>query len=952
MTKPFLRLVAEHIFDAHKDSVEKLCIVLPGKRGALFLKKHLSDVFQCSIWAPRIITTEELIAELSGLTVLQEIDLICHLYESYKACFSENAETFESFAKWGQLILQDFNEIDRYLADPAAIYENLKEIKVIENWSLGSDHLTEHQTNYLHFMGMIASIYRHYTGFLLSNGWGYQGLAYRKAAESPGLSGLPDKYHKIIFCGFNALNPAEIRIMKAFEKKRKLEVLWDADKYYLEDENQEAGLFLRENISVFGDKKKFIGDGLVSPKKIKIVSVPKQMGQAQVVKQTLDSLISDDIPLEKVAVVLANEKLLWPILQQLPPQLRHLNVTMEYPLRYTSAYNFLDQLINIQISYQKQNRTNKTLYHADLVDVLRQPLFGLLLKGKQLKLNPSLLMRQINARNLSFLSATDLRLLMGEENFPVLHLLVESRSTRELCRNLKEVLLDCQNALRESVPTNIQSLELEYLNVLQKEMNRLSDILEKYLHFNDILSFRQLFVQVIGSSTAPFIGEPLSGLQIMGVLETRTLDFEYLIFVNVNEGILPSGKTVNSFIPNDLKRAFGLPLYQEKDAVYAYHFYRLLQRANDIVITYDSETDTFGKGEKSRFLTQLQLELTDRNKGATIVEMVANNKEFPQPLKNLISIPKSSGVLSSILEKARRNETYGGLSPSSLISFKQCPLQFYFRYETGLKEAAAVEENAEANTFGSILHLSLESMYRSLIGKKIEISDLTLLAPETGSYVEHSFLSFFDNRLPSGKALLQQEVLKVYVQKLFDSDLKLVRKLSAENKGLTLLGLETEYSAPIGIVVDGKVIEHYVRGKIDRVDKYGDVIRVIDYKSSVKDSDRFIFDGFENLFLDKNYNKLLQLFIYAWLLYKNDVASPHSVRPCVIPFKIYTDEPKYILDPSKKILQFTTELLDNFEKELSVFISSIFDPALTFEQTNDPKVHEFCPYRIICNFNS
>lgn len=951
MAKEFLKLVAEYIFERYKDNVEKLCIVLPNKRGALFLKNHLAATFGKTIWLPTIISAEELITELSELKTLEEIDLICHLYESYKFCYGANAETFDSFAKWGQLILQDFNEIDRYLADSEQLYENLKDIKVIENWSLGEEHLSEYQTNYLQFMNSLGAIYKHFSAFLVANNWAYQGLAYKHAVLNQDENTYIKRFDKILFCGFNALNAAELKIFHKLFEQKKADLLWDADVYYLNNVNQEAGLFMRNNFELFKERAPlFIQDNFKEKKDIQIISVPKQIGQAQVVKQTLQKLINQQIPLDKVAVVLANEKLLWPVLQQLPAAVEHVNITMEYPLRYTSTYGFIELLIQIQINFEKQKKAYKTIYHNDLVGLFRQPLFQYYITAKGVKINVPFIINQIAARNLSFVSQKNLQQLL-DENYQALRPLFEpARSVANLCDLIQELLRTSIAYFANQQGSNQNNLELEYLQIILKNFNRLNDLLDQYPHFNDIQSFKQLYTQVVGNSTAPFIGEPLRGLQIMGVLETRTLDFDHIILVNVNEGVLPSGKTINSFIPNDLKRAFGLPLYLEKDAIYAYHFYRLLQKAKDVTITYDSETDTFGKGEKSRFVTQLQLEMQHYNSEITITEEVASYKDFPEELPNTLVIHKNKEVLRSILEKATKDDMYGGLSPSGLISYKECPLKFYFRYGARLKETKEVEESAEANTFGSILHLSLEKLYQDFTGKVISKEALLAKLKIADTAVNESFISFFDNNEPVGKSILQQEVIKVYVKKLVSSDIKFVDTLTVNNQLLSLNNLEKEFSAPLELEINKEKTVLYIKGKIDRVDSYSGKVRVIDYKSSVKDTDKFMFDGFEKLFNDSNYNKQFQLMLYAWLLYRSNFCEPEKLQACIIPFKVFLEEPKYILGTDKKPFAFSATFLNDFENELKQFIGTIFDQTVPFSQTDDEKVHEFCPYNTICNF--
>lgn len=948
MSKPFLRSVAEHVFGQYKDTLETLCIVLPGKRASTFLKRHLAEVAGRTIWVPEIITAEDLVAELSGLQTAEEIDLICLLYESYVACIGPEAESFESFARWGNLILQDFNEIDRYLADPVQLYENLRDIKVIENWSLGEEKLSDHQTNYLHFMGSIGKIYQHYTRLLKSKKIAYQGLIYREAVHN-----LPDHTYlkersTFLLCGFNALNEAELKICSHIQKLKKIDFLWDADTYYFNDKDQEAGHFLRKNINFFSLKEpQLLHSELTQEKSISIVSVPRQTGQAQVVRQTLERLLTEGVPMDKVALVLANEKLLWPVLQQLPSGVDSVNITMEYPLRYTSTYSLVEQLMNLQIAFNRQQRRHKQIYHQDLVTLLRHPLLNSLFKALTLKTKSSDLIAEVKRRNLSFITALQMRELL-EDDYDICSFLFEETNVEGFVANIRSVLsiLHQQLSLR---PSNQSQLELEYLHILKKNFNRLGDIIQKYGQFREFQNFRQLYQQSLGNATAPFIGEPLKGLQIMGVLETRTLDFDHIILVNVNEGILPAGKTISSFIPNDLKRAFGLPLYLEKDAIYAYHFYRLLQRAKEVVITCDSETDSFGKGEKSRFITQLELELKQHS-AIQITETVANYASLPQSESPVINIEKSETVMEPLLKKARSFEKYHSLSPSALISFKECPLRFYFQYSAGLKEAQQVEESADAGRFGSLLHLALENLYKPFLGKIIGAQDLQKTCDEIPNQVEFAFSESFGSQIHTGKLVLQQEVIKVYIEKLIQQDLRLIKELEKQAFPLQLLGLEQEHYAPLTVEIDGQTEVFYIKGNADRIDRHQNTVRIIDYKSSVKATDRFEFAGIAELFEDVKYNKQLQLFIYAWLLYKNNVAPPESLLPCIIPFKNFTEKPLSIVR-NKVALEFTTALFEEFEEGLRTFIQKIFSAKTTFNQTDDGGLHEYCIYNSICQLN-
>jgi ATP-dependent helicase/nuclease subunit B len=868
--RAFLYQVAQYIEQNYKENLDQLCIVLPNKRGALFLKNHLAKVYKKTIWLPTIISAEDFISELSGLQNLEDVDLICRLYESYKTIYGEQAEPFDSFAKWGNLILQDFNEIDRYLADAVDLYQNLKEIKEIENWSLAKEELSEFQTNYINFMRRLGDMYVHFTSELLAKHEGYQGLSYREAAKNFQNSPYTQKFSKLIFCGFNALNAAETKIFSGLCNSGKAEVIWDADKYYVEDQVQEAGHFLRRNFKTFSNKNlNFIGEYFKEEKNIDVIAVPKQMGQSQTVSTIVRNLLDKGVAPDSIAIVLANEKLLWPVLKMLPESVEYVNITMEYPIKYTSPYNFMDLLLKIQTDYEKQQKKQKHIYYQDFLSVLRHPFFkdyALMLEIK----GTDRIIKRILEKNYAFITDNLLNELFGDSYERISHLFRPWATAKQAVDVLSDVLHQVKTFHLNTELNNYKSIELEYLEVLIKNFNRVSEFVTTYKYFETLRSFKILFNQIVGSCSAAFIGEPLRGLQIMGVLETRTLDFENVIFVSVNEGVLPSGKSQNSFIPNDLKRYFNLPLYYDKDAIYAYHFYRLLQRAENIFITYDTETDTFGKGEKSRFVSQLQLELAAYNKNIHLTESIGVGGLTTDRKSQDIIIPKTESSLERIYKKATVNDLYSGLSPSSMIAFKDCSLKFYFRYGAGLKEPDAMEESAEANTFGSILHESLEALYTPFINKNITSPDIKDLKKKISGTVEEKFLNYFSrSEAFQGKNLLQQSVLKVYVGKLLDLDDRYIKELN--KTALTIVALEKELETALTISLQGKPTTIFIKGTADRIDRVGNMLRVIDYKSSVYGTDKFEFTGFDDLFTDKKYDKMLQLFLYAWMVYKNNL---------------------------------------------------------------------------------
>lgn len=950
---PFLHSIAQHIFEHYNGQTEHICIILPNKRGALYLKQHLAKVFQKTIWLPTIISAEELVAKLSGLQQADGIDLICDLYDAYTRVLKEKAEPFDSFSKWGNLMLQDFNEADRYLIDTKALYQNLKEIKEIENWSLGEENLTATQEDYCNFMFQMGDIYEEFSKTLLLKKQAYQGLMYRKSVELYPGNDYIEQFSGILICGFNALNKAETLIFADLVKQKKATVLWDGDEYYVNNPDYEAGLFLRENFNTtWLNSKHIIGNYFKEiPKHIDIVAVPKQVGQAQAVSQHLSNWIREGKLLSNTAIVLADESLLFPVLNQLPKEVEHVNVTMEYPLRLSPLYDLIDNLINLHQTGQKIGN-NSNFYFKDVFKVLQNSFF----KSYYLSFHPKndlqSIIRKIIDKNYVWINTAVLDYLFEGDYVFIKNLFSTWQNSKDGITAIAGILAVFNASEEEALA--LSTTEAEYLHVFTKYFNRLQSLILSYGYLSSLITLKSLYKQIIGTATVPFIGEPLKGLQIMGVLETRTLDFENIIVLGVNEGVLPSGKSVNSFIPNDLKRYYGMPLYGHKDAIYAYHFYRLLQRASNVLITYNTEQSVLGTGEKSRFITQLQFELEKYNPQNVISEKMLNGGSLKASTRNRIAFSKTEFNLLPITKKLTGNDEYSGLSPSALITYKECALRFFFRYGTGIKETEDVEESAEANTQGTILHESLEILYKPYIGHILKEQDLKSCIAKAEDTVDAVFKTHFSQKESEfGKNYLQKKVIHEYVQKLLKSDIKLIQQLQKNNELLSLIDLEKDLSASLMVVIEGRETEVFIKGSADRIDKSGNRIRVIDYKSSVKMDDKFQFRDFEDLFTDSKYNKMLQLFMYAWLIVKNNLARPEELEPCIIPFKKFEEQPKFILSENKQEgkLIFTHELLLEFEHRMKQEIENIMNTALLFDQTDDLKKCEYCAYAPICNVN-
>jgi RecB family exonuclease len=943
---PFLFETANFIHQQFGENTRGVLVVLPNKRGALFLKRHLAKIYNKTIWLPRIISAEEFIAELSGFQTADPITLAALLYESYVEVMKEKAEPFDNFIKWANMLLQDYNEIDRYLVDAKSIYKNLAEIKEIESWSLAEEHKTEMQSNYIAFMSALGDVYEHFVKSLEAKQIAYQGLAYKKAVANVQQKKVKIESEHIVFAGFNALNRAEEILFRHFIEEQGATVLWDADRYYLEDPLHEAGLFLRRHFTNdYFRSGTFISNNLSEQEKeVNIIGAPQNMAQVATAATVLKKWIYEGVDLSNTAIILCDESLLFPLLSVLPAEVDAVNVSLEYPLRQSTLYDLSEQLINMHIN-KKQNSAQGAIYYKDLLRVLQNPYFNTLFGSD---MQSGRISKRIAENNISYFSVKTLQRVFDVQYQNVAFLFEGWNTTAEAVGNLKR-LADELLAVFEKKGNKRDATETEFAFEFGKLITRLQEVCLQVNYINDLKTLRRIIQQLLSGASVPFFGEPLKGLQIMGVLETRTLDFENVILISVNENILPSGKSANTFIPFDLKKYFQLPVYQDKDAIYAYHFYRLIQRAKKISLIYNTETDAMGKGEKSRFITQLMHELPRKNKLAKIQDAVALPEAQEQKAIPPITILKTPALLEKLKAKAFSPER-SGFSPSLFNSYKDCSLRFYYAYLANIREAEEVEESVEANTFGTILHYVLENAYADKKGVYLQPLDFAGMYGKIEALTETAFRNEYkESEFMFGKNYLAFHTIKIYAENLIKADEAYVKELTEKKSSLKILELEKKLEYLLVLQINGEELQVKISGTADRIDTTADHFRIVDYKSSVNDiNDKFAFEGFESLFTEKKFNKAFQLFMYAWLAWKNDLSEPERIRTCIIPFR-GNKKKEYYIEENRTPIRFSEDLLLQFEERLITEIREIFDPALPFDQTEDLDKCTWCAYAKICN---
>ncbi|WP_242203139.1 PD-(D/E)XK nuclease family protein [Aestuariivivens insulae] len=912
------------IFDVLTDLQEKrinlteTTFILPSKRAGLFLKHQLHHFIDQPIFSPKILSIEEFVEDLSQLKKTTNTELLFLFYNSYLQLTPKEAtESFESFSKWGQLLLQDFNEIDRYLVPQEKIFNYLGAIKEIEHqhWSL-EEQQTDFIKKYLAFWNKLFSYYTHFTKSMLKKQIGYQGLIYREAAKniSNYIQSNSNKNH--IFLGFNALNTAEEIIIQELLENNLAQIYWDIDQVFIENNIHDAGLFVRQHKAQWNyfnhHPFNWITNHYSTKKNISVYGIPKQVGQAKYIGSILKKLKQQQTSLQNTAVILGDENLLIPVLNSLPKDLDALNITMGLPLKSVPLASLFQSLFEIH------KRDSKTFYFKDIIKILSHQFIRPLFIHEN-EDHAITIINTINTNNLVYVSNAQLK-GMTSGSHDLLDILFSGWETSidRVIENCTTLILLLKAHLDENKSSNLLALEYVFrFNVLFNELSRLNSA---YNHIKGVSTLYGIYKELLNSETLDFQGEPLQGLQIMGMLESRVLDFETIIISSVNEGLLPAGKTNNSFIPFDVKLENNLPTFKEKDAVYTYHFYRLLQRAKNVYILYNTEADVLVGGEKSRFITQLEIE----NIHHINHSIIAPDVPIIKPSLNIIQ--KSEDVIHKLKSIAAK-----GFSPSSLTHYMRNPIDFYYEKILGIKELEDVEETIAANTLGTVVHNTLEDFYKPLEGQFLTPEIIKTFRSNISRTVTHHFKNEYkEGDISKGKNLIIFEIAKRYVANFLDLELK---NLEAGNT-IKILAIEANNLVPIHIPEIGFPIN--LTGKVDRIDECNGLTRIIDYKTGNVQQNQVEVIDWEDITTDyTRYSKSFQVLTYAYMMLQSkQIQLP--VEAGIVSFKNlssgfikFTKKDKIGYGATKEAL-ITPETLSLFETELKHLIIEICNPSINF----------------------
>ena len=912
------------IFDVLKDlqnnntNFSKLTFILPSKRAGLFLKHQLPKVIRETIFSPTIISIEEFVEDISQLKNISNTELLFEFYSTYlKLTPKENQDSFESFSKWAQILLQDFNEIDRYLIPQKNIFNYLSAIQDLKHWSLEKEK-TDFVKNYLFFWNKLHQYYTVFTKQLLNKKIGYQGLIYREAIENlkSYIQDNTEKQH--VFLGFNALNSSEETIMQELLQNGLAKSYWDIDTVFIDNKIHDAALFSRQhktNWTYFKNNPfNWITNNYSKEKNISVFGIPKNIGQAKYIGSLLNNLKKENSSLENTAVVLGDENLLIPVLNSIPKNVEALNITMGFPLKSIPLATLFEAL------FQLHKSSVNTFYYKDVINILSHQFIRPLLHFEDIDY-ASKIIEIIDQNNLIYLSTDRLKQIANKSD-NIIDLLFSNwdKSIDQVLENCTRLITAIKNQLNENKTSNLLSLEHLYrFNQLFNELARLNS---EFHHIKDISTLFGIYKELLSTETLDFQGEPLQGLQIMGMLESRVLDFETVIISSVNEGVLPSGKSNNSFIPFDVKLENKLPTYKEKDAVYTYHFYRLLQRAKNIYILYNTEADVLTGGEKSRFITQLELE------GIHNISHSIITPQVPIIEQSLNSTEKNNSVINRLAEISKN-----GFSPSSLTNYIRNPIDFYYQKILKIKEHDNVEETVAANTLGTVVHNTLEDFYKPLTGALLSVEIIENLKQNIAKTVEHHFKDAYkEGDITKGKNLIIFEIAKRYVSNFLDLEIK---DLKAGNI-IRIVEIEANNTVTIDIPEIGFPVN--LTGKVDRVDEHNGVTRIIDYKTGRVEQSSVEVVNWEDIATDYNkYSKSFQVLVYALMMYDSGkkklpieagIISLKNLSQGFLKFAKKDKPGAY----AKKDTIITQETINSFKVQLKQLIIEICNPSIPFTE--------------------
>ena len=960
----FLQLVAQDLYPKIGNDLSRVAIVFPNKRASLFFNEYLAMQSDRPIWSPAYVSISELFRQLSPWKSGDPIRLVCELYKVFRE-ETRSEETLDDFYFWGELLISDFDDVDKNLVDADRLFSNLQDLKNImddydfldseqeeairqffQNFSI--ERRTQLKEKFISLWDKLGDIYHHYRHNLAELGIAYEGMMYRYVMEEL----QPDKlkYEHYVFVGFNVLNKVETKFFERLREAGKALFYWDYDIFYtrLPRENtppytHEAGEFILRNLKIFPNElPEAVFDTLRKPKNVRFISAPTENAQARYLPEWIRSVTKRDLPETPVkekenAVVLCNEALLLPVLHSIPSEVKNVNITMGFPLAQTPVYSFVSALIELQTTGYRRD-TGRYQYEA-VQSVLKHPY------TRQLSTSAEGLEKQLTRDNRFFPLPSELK----QDTF-LEQIFTPKTGISALCQYLTEMLREVAVLYRKEQETDdiFNQLYRESLFKSYTLINRLLNLIDNGELNIQIETLRRLLCRLLATSNIPFHGEPAIGMQVMGVLETRNLDFRNLIMLSLNEGQLPKAGGDSSFIPYNLRKAFGMTTIEHKNAVYAYYFYRLIQRAENVTLLYNTASEGLNRGEMSRFMLQFLVESPH-----TISREYLEAGQSPQSGRE-ISVEKTPEIITRMYERYDVNRHPRSLfSPSALNTYLDCRLKFYYRYVAGLKAPDEVSAEIDSALFGTIFHRAAELVYKDLTanGKEIRKEDLDQVLRndiKLQNYVDIAFKEeFFHVALTekpeyNGTQLINAKVITSYLRQLLRNDLQYAP--------FFMEGMEKKVTEIIEIETPQGKLALNIGGTIDRIDSKDDTLRIVDYKTGGSPKTP---ENIKQLFTpaDGRPNYIFQTFLYASIMCRKQSL---KVAPSLLYIHRAASETYSPViemgearQPKIPVNNFAF-YEDEFRERLQTLLQEIYNPEEAFTQTEDTKKCEFCDFRELC----
>jgi hypothetical protein len=960
----FLENIARSLHEEFGNTLNRHCLVFPNRRAGLYFLKYLAAGIEKPVWVPSILTINELFRSYSSLQTAGNEILLFELYKVYIS-LKKPGESFDEFYYWGDMLLNDFDDIDKYLVDASLLFRNVLDIKNIDRqfgglteeqaeivkrfWvNFNPDKPTNEKTGFLSIWAVLADLYTAFRESLKMQNLAYEGMIFRELAESTDNDFVSDeRWDMVHFIGFNALNECEKALMTGFKKAGKARFYWDYDNFYIEGSRfNSAGFFMKENLKIFGNDMPsgWSFNTMLSKRQPdvqrRIIDTSSDVAQVKLVSQLLEEIPDiTESTAHHTAVVLADENLLMPVLTSLPENMGDINITMGHPLKQTLVYTLLKHLMDLQRDASVSDGVIRFGY-KDVLSILKHSLISGLLEESENEL-----VRSIVKTNLTrvpsemFSNSQSLSLIFKKPLTP-----------SDLSDYFKEILsliaLNDEKIRIESSDNSVQgNIRMEFIYRVVLSINRLETIVKGHDVIFTTDTYIKILDRMLRMQSVPFSGEPLSGIQIMGILETRALDFKNLIILSVNEGILPAVSAGSSFIPFSLREAFGLPSVNHQESIYAYHFYRLLQRAENVTFIYNSNSEGLRSGEMSRFLIQMKYE------DSLKPDFLDLNFEIKTPVNPGDRIERSDEHSTMLARQYTGKDTGRLLTPSAINTWLSCRMKFYYRYICRLKEPDSVSADIDPAMLGNILHEVMRNLYQPYSGRILSSENLNemirnrqFLSNVVNEAVNEKFKAGRSDSV-SGGELIVRDVLLAYLVRILKADMSIAP--------IAIHNLEASFSFVLSVNDNNAQINILTGGNVDRIDTVNGVTRIVDYKTgSVSE----IVSSIDDLFADdrkKDADGWLQTLIYCEAYLANKPGS--IVRPSV--YKIrklnggVTGDKLRLKTGSRSDVSIENywDVREEFLTGLRDLAGTIFSEDEPFVKTKDLRGKcSYCPYKTLC----